>query len=182
MTDLKKCTICGASLHIRNKTGKCRKCYKTNYEKEYYTIRYKTDKDFANKQIERVSIYNKNNSKDRLLYNKQYRYNREQIDISYKLSNYLRSRLTHAIKGNFKTGSAVKDLGCSVEELKAYIESKFQEGMSWDNYGFYGWHIDHIRPLASFDLSNPEELKKACHYTNLQPLWAEENLSKGDKI
>jgi len=52
--------------------------------------------------------------------------------------------------------------------------------MSWDNYGF--WHVDHIKPLAFFDLTNPEELKKVCHYTNLQPLWAEENLKKGTKI
>jgi hypothetical protein len=70
-------------------------------------------------------------------------------------------------------------LGCSIPELKTYLESKFQEGMSWENWGIYGWHIDHIIPLDAFNLTNREEFLKACHYTNLQPLWAEENLKKG---
>jgi hypothetical protein len=124
-------------------------------------------------------LEHKHQKKDR---NSKYFKDRLKKDLQFKLSCTLRSRLSHALKNSQKTGSAVKDLGCTIEELRVYLESKFQEGMSWDNYGFYGWHIDHIRPLASFDLSNPEELKKACHYTNLQPLWAEENLSKGDKI
>ena len=72
-------------------------------------------------------------------------------------------------------------MGCTEVELKTYLESKFQPGMSWDNYGRTGWHIDHIRPLSSFDLSNADEQARACHYTNLQPLWAKENLSKGDR-
>jgi len=54
--------------------------------------------------------------------------------------------------------------------------------MNWDNWGIYGWHIDHIKPLASFDLTKREQLFEAVHYTNLQPLWANENLSKGDSI
>jgi hypothetical protein len=87
--------------------------------------------------------------------------------------------LTHAVRNNQKAGSAVKDLGCSVDELKLYLSSKFADHMSWDNYG--EWHIDHIVPLSSFDLTNREELLKACHYTNLQPLWAKDNLKKGAK-
>ena len=96
-----------------------------------------------------------------------------------RIKNNLRTRLNMAIKNNQKVGSAVKDLGCSVEELKAYLESKFTKDMTWDDYG--KWHIDHIKPLSSFDLSNPEELKKACHYSNLQPLWAKDNLKKSNK-
>ena len=54
--------------------------------------------------------------------------------------------------------------------------------MTWDNYGYYGWHIDHITPLASFDLTNRQQLLEACHYTNLQPMWAKDNMTKSDKI
>ena len=71
-------------------------------------------------------------------------------------------------------------IGISFDELKIYLESKFIEGMTWSNYGFNGWHIDHIIPLSSAE--NEEEIYKLCHYTNLQPLWAEENLKKGKKI
>jgi len=108
--------------------------------------------------------------------------NRIKIDIQYKLSRRLRSRLRRALQGNFKNGSAVTDLGCSINELKMYLESKFQSGMTWDNWSFEGWHIDHIVPLASFDLTDRKQLLLACHYTNLQPLWAFDNLSKGDSI
>ncbi len=93
----------------------------------------------------------------------------------------LRRRLHHALKGNAKTGSAVRDLGCSIDELKLHLESKFKPGMTWENHSLLGWHIDHIKPLASFDLTNRDELLKAIHYTNLQPLWAEENMKKGSK-
>ena len=101
--------------------------------------------------------------------------------INYILRKRIRNRITIAIKNNQKVGSAIENLGCSIEELKKHLESKFQPGMSWDNYGRYGWHIDHVKPLSSFDLANKEEFLKACHYSNLQPLWWKDNLSKGDK-
>jgi len=103
-------------------------------------------------------------------------------NINFRISERLRSRLWKAIKNNQKAGSAVRDLGCSIPELKLYLESKFQEGMTWENYGYWGWHIDHIIPLDSFNLQNREEFLKACHYTNLQPLWAEENWKKNNRI
>jgi len=108
--------------------------------------------------------------------------NRRKTDIQFKLSHNLRVRLISAIKGNYKVGSAVKDLGCSVEELKSYIESKFQPGMSWDNWTKDGWHIDHIKPLSSFDLTDRNKLLEACHYTNLQPLCTTDNIIKSDKL
>jgi hypothetical protein len=110
--------------------------------------------------------------------------NRYQNDIHFKIKHNLRNRLNMAIKSkkSSKIGSAIKDLSCSKEELKLHLESLFLSGMSWSNYGLKGWHIDHIRPLSSFDLSNREELLKACHYTNLQPLWAKDNIKKSNKI
>jgi len=71
-------------------------------------------------------------------------------------------------------------VGLSSQELKNYLESKFVDGMCWDNYGLYGWHIDHVIPLSS--AKNDDRLKELCHYTNLQPLWAFDNLSKGSNF
>ena len=112
---------------------------------------------------------------------RDYKRNRIKTDINFRLAHNLRNRLRHAIKNNQKVGSAVRDLGCSVQELKEHLENQFTEGMSWDNYGLYGWHIDHITPLASFNLEDREQFLQAANYTNLQPLWAEDNLRKGDK-
>ena len=130
----------------------------------------------ANKHIRKAWL---DSNKDKI---NEYNSNRYKTNIQHKLSKLLRSRLWDALQGDLKSGSAVKDLGCSIEELKICLESKFQEGMSWDNWTSDGWHIDHIKPLASFDLTDRNQLIQACHYTNLQPLWAKDNFSKGDKI
>ena len=100
-------------------------------------------------------------------------------DAIYKLAMILRSRLNTAIRNKSKCGSAVRLLGCSIDELLVRFEGLFTEGMTWANHG--AWHIDHIRPLSSLDLEDPEQLAVACHYSNLQPLWAFDNLSKGGK-
>ena len=91
----------------------------------------------------------------------------------------LRTRIYHAIRFGLKGGSAVRDLGCSIEYLRGYLAGQFEPGMTWDNWTTNGWHIDHIQPLASFDLTDPEQFRQAAHYTNLQPLWAADNFSKG---
>ena len=99
---------------------------------------------------------------------------------NFRLSDLLRSRLAYSLRNKSKLGSAVTLLGCSLHDAIAHIESQFEQGMSWENWG--EWHVDHIRPLASFNLEDPIALAMACHYTNLQPLWAKENLAKGDRI
>ena len=103
-------------------------------------------------------------------------------DVNFRLRKLIRSRIFRSIGGKAKPASPIKALGCTLAELKAYLESKFQMGMAWENWGVYGWHVDHIRPLASFDLTDPVQFGIACHYTNLQPLWAKDNLSKSDKF
>jgi len=108
--------------------------------------------------------------------------NRYHNNIQANLSMTLRNRFNKAIDRNWKSGSAVRDLGCSIAEFKVYLESKFEDGMSWDNKGKGGWHIDHIVPLSAFDLTDREQVKEACHYTNLQPLWEVDNLIKGNNI
>ena len=117
---------------------------------------------------------------------REYYNNRMSEDIEFHISTNLRSRLYQAVKGGYKSGSAVRDLGCSIPYLKGYLGGRFYtratgEVMSWKVYGFYGWHIDHIKPLASFDLIDRVQLLEACNYINLQPLWSEDNLSKGDR-
>ena len=108
-------------------------------------------------------------------------------DPATHLRSVLRVRINHALRGGRKAGSAVRDLGCTVDELRAYLEAKFRphpqtgEPMTWENHTTDGWHVDHILPLSGFDLADPEQFKRACHYTNLQPLWWHENLQKSTK-
>jgi hypothetical protein len=155
--------------------------YETNKEK--VKLRRKTWRDL-NKDKEKIRLKKYRQDNKEKIYKQQLKWKRaNKNNPKYKLPVLLRKRLNDYIK-HYKTknGSAVKDLGCSVEEFKSYLESKFQPGMTWDNHGIYGWHIDHIKPLSSFDLSDRKQMLEACHYTNLQPLWAQDNLSKGDKV
>lgn len=105
--------------------------------------------------------------------------NKRKTNEQYRLSCVLRTRISnYMVNKGIKAGSAVKDLGCTIPELKAYLESKFLPGMTWENHTYTGWHIDHIIPLCKFDLTDREQFLKATHYTNLQPLWAEDNWKK----
>jgi len=109
-------------------------------------------------------------------------------DPCYKLKCNLRTRLKVIIKKGTKVGSAVRDLGCSADYLRWWLEQNFHnhpttgEIMTWENYGKNGWHIDHIIPLSMVNLQDEYWFKKVCHFTNLQPLWREENIAKGNKI
>jgi hypothetical protein len=133
-----------------------------------------------------------NPQKRREAVNRWYHANKEKVmlqrkdqyhsDPEYRLAKLLRDRLRHAIKKGLRGGSAVRDLGCTVSELRAYLEVRFRPGMTWENWGKTGWHIDHIQPLAKFDLTDRQQFLQACHYTNLQPLWAEENYRKADNL
>jgi hypothetical protein len=136
------------------------------------------DKIYYDSNKDKITAYKKAN-RDKI---NNYFKNKKKTDIQFKLSCNLRARLNSAINRNQKIGSAVRDLDCTIDEFKSYLESKFQSGMSWDNWTTDGWHIDHIKPLASFDLTDRNQLLEACHYTNLQPLWAKDNIIKSDKI
>lgn len=129
------------------------------------------------------------------LYQKQYRQtHREErnnrhkqrfsIDFQYRLSMNLRSRLLQALKKDYKSGSAIKDLGCTIEQFKDWIERQWEPGMSWDNYGNKEgqWSIDHEYPLSLVDISKREQLLPVVHYTNLQPMWHVKNVSKNNSL
>ena len=96
-----------------------------------------------------------------------------------RIARLMRGRVNKALKGLVKSQNTIKLVGCSIKKLKSHLEKQFKKGMNWKNYGT--WHVDHIRPCASFDLSKPSEQLKCFNYKNLQPLWAKENLRKGRK-
>lgn len=131
------------------------------------------------KNSDKIVAYNRNYAAANREGLKSYQRERYAEDTVYKLTQILRSRLTAAIRNKSKRGSAVKLLGCSIEDAMIHLENQFAEGMSWANHSLRGWHIDHIVPLSAFNLEDPTELAAACHYTNLQPLWATDNISKG---
>jgi len=160
----------------RNKTYN-KKYYNDNldYIKERHKNYYVNNTEFCK---EKMVDFKKNNPN----YNKDYDKERKLIDPIYKLNIIIRGRINKFFKLNEinKKNNTFDIVGCSPIFLKEYIENKFTEGMSWDNRGLFGWHIDHIIPLSS--AKTEEEIYTLCHYTNLQPLWAEDNLRKGNKI
>lgn len=121
-------------------------------------------------------------------YHRTYNKERSKTDINFSLARSVRRRLLCALSGNFKNGSAVNDLGCSIEEFKTYISIFFynnprtKEEMTWENRGRFGWHIDHKKPLSQFNLQDRKEFLEAVHFTNQQPLWWFDNLNKNDKL
>ena len=103
-------------------------------------------------------------------------------DPIFKIKVNLRRRVHHALMGRNKSDNTFNLIGCSPEEFKSHIESLWLEGMSWDNYGTSGWHIDHIKECHTFDLSDPEQQRECFHYSNQRPLWAKDNLSRPKKL
>ncbi len=97
------------------------------------------------------------------------------------IQNRLRTRINKMlrVKGARKSYKTVELVGCSWAFLKSYIEGQFIEGMSWSNRN--QWHVDHVKPCAKFDLTDPDEQKACFNFTNLQPLWAPDNMKKGAK-
>ena len=200
-----KCIECGAVIPFKRKcdiitycSGNCRTLHwiKANPEKRVLTNE-KVNQKRRNITANKVKpIYNKTCNRcgkpftttelrqiycgDRCRIN-VYRNKRYNTDTLYVLECLLRGRLTQALRKTIKSKSTLILIGCSLSELKKHLEKQFTDGMSWDNHGLFSWHIDHIRPCASFDLTDPEQQKQCFHHTNLQPLWAEDNLSKGAK-
>lgn len=143
-----------------------------------YLIRSKEQKirmgDDYKKYLKEWRVKNKD-------YLNQYIKERLKTDINFKLKHTLRGKLRKLVSGKNKTNSALFYLGISVEEFKLNLEKKFYSGMTWDNYGTL-WHIDHIMPCKSFDLTIEENRQKCFHHTNLQPLLAVDNLKKLDRL
>lgn len=154
----------------RGKEYQCRQCRKLLYSQRM------SNKEKKEQKLKQTRLYKKTDQfKQKRNLAEKYRRNN---DFQYQMICNLRSRSRKAFLGFYKDKTTQKILGCSLNELHKHIVSKFQEGMTIDNYG--EWHLDHIIPLSS--ARNKEELEKLFHYTNLQPLWAIDNLRKSNKI
>lgn len=173
-------------LQNREMLAACHKAYNFKHKEK----RAVYGKEYHLKHRERLVAYHKDyylQNKEKMsayqsVYNKVYARTRRGTDIQFRLTRNLRSRLYKAIRSGYKSGSAVRDLGCTIDELKIHLEKQFLPRMTWDNWSRDGWHIDHNVPLDFFDLDDRKQLLQACHYTNLQPMWAEENIRKSNKI
>lgn len=169
----KQCTKCGVSKH-------CTKFTKSIHSKDGFSscCKFCRRKDKSEKQ--KCSEYYYKNREKIISQKNEYYKKRRKFDIKFKLLSNIRRRINHFINGKDKSLRSQELLGCSLEELKSHLESKFQDGMNWENYGLKGWHIDHINPCSSFSMEDLEEQKKCFHYSNLQPLWAIDNIKKGN--
>jgi hypothetical protein len=168
----------------KNKTkheSQCKLCIREKRKARYKKnpkVELGRNKKYVQENKESVNEYKKLWARDNSHRYAEYARNKYRTDPMFRLKSCLRARLTAAVAG--KSASTMELVGCSIDELKQHLESKFTEGMSWDNYG--EWHVDHIKPCASFDLSDPEQQRLCFNYKNLQPLWAADNLSKADSI
>jgi hypothetical protein len=167
--------------------SQCKECCS-----EYGKKNYLDNKELHNKKMvehyesnkarykETQKKYRVNNKEKINLIAKEYSSSRFKTDIIFKLKHNLRIRINQFIKSSeySKSNSMLNIIGCTPQELKLYLESKFKDGMSWENYG--EWHIDHIIPLAFAE--NINELYNLNYYLNLQPMWRLENLKKGQKL
>ena len=162
---------------IKIKKKKCLACEKSFETNKFWHL-------YCSYDCQNVS-YARNYRKYRTT---EWRENNRKYQKIYRTKNKyvknLRDAIHTKIINNSKTTSKkiLEYLGCTIQEARNHIQSQFKEGMTWEKHGRHGWHFDHIIPISHFDATDKEQLKKCFHYTNLQPLWWHENLSKGIKI
>ena len=163
-----KVKLCGKKNYLKTREKRLK------YQKEYRSTHSRTHREYSRKYYfknkERLSKNHTRNARER-----------RKTNPSFKILESLRRRMLHALKGKNKSASTMDLLGVkNIEIIWQRFESLFQDGMTRENHGI--WHIDHITPCTAFDLTDPEQQKKCFHYTNLQPLWAIDNMKKSNKI
>lgn len=147
--------------HIRQ-YNQSRKAIKTKWMRE----KRRNDPEFRKLESKRHGVYHQKRIKS---------------DTNYLLRHVLRSRINSAIcrsKGIKRFDHINNLIGAPIEIVRKYIENQFKKGMNWGNHGLHGWHVDHVKPVATFDLTDEKAQKECFHYTNLRPLWAKENLDR----
>lgn len=149
--------------------------------RELARLRYDNRPEVRQERVESARAYRANPDNKPIIratqnkLNKKYRQNPQ-----WRALANLRRRLSFVLAGARKAAHSIELLGCTKEALEAHLERQFTQDMTWDNYGVKGWHIDHKKPCAAFDLTDPAQQRECFHFSNLQPLWAKENLEKGD--
>ena len=188
----KYCTKCEQSKDISEfyvkKQTYCKKCCRKMCQE--YKLRNKDKISAYNKSYKQVhkgsiSEYNKNyNIQNRKTIQKRHTHylaDKRKIDLNYKISTTLRTRIRKLVKMNNKSKSTLEMLGCSLDFLIKWFEFRFSKEMRMDNHGKV-WHIDHVIPCKRFDLTNKSNQDICFHWTNLQPLYGKENIKKSDSI
>lgn len=175
----------------------CKNCHKDKYvvgnevARNEYAIRYRIDNSEKHKASkakyrannkDKILAHNRLNSEKIRFRVNEWRKHKIENDILYRSKEAIRRVVSSGFRRMLekKNARSIDILGCTNEFFIEYIESKFTEGMSWDNYGFYGWHLDHIKPISS--AKSYEEIVELSNYTNFQPLWWIDNLKKSNKI
>ncbi len=174
----------------RKKYAKNRKRVR-EYQKKYHEKNKKRinerRREIRYSKIEEVRAYKRKHRDDNRdkykKYQKNYKHKKYYSDENYRLKMIIKSRIRTAIKtcNGTKNNTTLELLGCSIKFIKNHLQSKFKKGMSWKNYGNgkYKWNLDHVIPCAYFDLTKQKEQEKCFHWSNLQPLWQEDNIKKG---
>lgn len=202
---LKQCSFCKIQKpksefckHKKRKdglNGQCRQCTHEQYVKWASENQEKIRHNSLNRNKESVLKYREKSKAARSTWAaKYYRENKLALLSAAKRrerdnpKKRIRLRLATRMRNAFRCAMLSKPqntmvlTGCTAAFLASHLESKFKPGMTWDNYGFRGWHIDHIKPCAIFDLTNPAHVAECFHWTNLQPLWWRENIVKGARF
>jgi len=190
----KQCTKCAKTKPledfykhgVRTYHGACKDCirhksrrYRIDHPEKYKATQQEHYRKNKDEICAKNKAYREANPEKARFYHTRYMKERRQVDPNFKLITNLRGRIHAALRGRDKSQTTRILLGCTPTYLKEYLESRFTDGMTWDNYG--KWHVDHIEPCDSFDFTK-EAAQRACfHYTNLQPLWAKDNIRKGNK-
>jgi len=203
---LKKCSVCKTEKPL-DAFSKHR-CRRDGFNSSCRVCRSKADKAYSTKHKEKIKAYlrdyyqkNKQKAKEYQIKNKERRrVNKKNWDLknkehvrqyiktkwknnpAFRIGETIRIALRQFLKNPHYKAKQMLDIGCTAEELKYHIEKQFEPGMTWDNWGYYGWHLDHKIPLSHFDLTIRAEYLKACNFANIQPLWREVNKAKSNKL
>ena len=181
-----QCKVCRKQIgseYRKNNAQKVKAAVKKHYHSNKNQKKQYRDEWYANNPDYNKNYYKKNKAKVNA-HNAEYWRERYKSDSTFRLKHNFRRRFHHFLCGNI-TAQMERYIGCTWAELKTHIESLWLDGMSWDNHSIDGWHIDHIIPVSSFDYGDGQletSLKKCWHFSNLQPLWAEDNLAKSNSL